>query len=103
MAVTIKLGQTVPYGEQEVDASGVPLPSQLAFDAPPTWASTSPNIATVAASADGLTAVVTAVAPGSTTIECSGKINGGTVSGSDVVIVLNNVAGLKLVPGTPTP
>lgn len=102
MPVTLKLGQSVVYSLQEVDASGNPISPAVSFDAPPTWKTTSPTIASVTPSADGTTCTVAAVAPGSTTVEADASVNGGDVFGTDVVTVENNVAALKLIAGTPS-
>lgn len=48
-------------------------------DSSPVWTTSRPEVATVAASADGLTATVVAVKAGSTTIQCSTAIRNGRV------------------------
>lgn len=76
------------------------------FDSPPIWSSSNEGVATVLAgpAGDGLTAVVTAVAPGDTTITATTTNSDGTVvSGSEDLTVTGGepaTVTVTLTPGT---
>jgi hypothetical protein len=72
-------------------------------DAPPVWTNSNPAAATMVASADGLTAVLTPVAVGVTTVGVSVVINKVTFSASDdITIVAGAIASISIV-ATPAP
>lgn len=99
MPKTLSVGQTDSATFQEIGTGGEVLATPIPFDAPPVWASDTPAVGTVVASADGLSAEVTAVGPGVANISVSGAIGGKTVAGSGVLTVADTVASLNVVFG----
>lgn len=83
---------------QAVDAKGN-IVSPVAFDSPPTWTNSDDTAATVAASADGTTAVVTPVkVGGTTTVSVSASIAGTVFTAStQITVVTGAVAGISIV------
>ena len=67
-AVSLTTAQSVPVSIQDLDANGTVLSPVIPFDAPPTWTSDTPSVATVSPATDGMSATVVAVAAGSATI-----------------------------------
>ena len=93
MSVTMTDAQTVSYTCEPEDSRGFPVADTL------TWSeSSSGAVVTAAPSADGLSCVFTAVAPGTSTI----TVTDGTLTGTDIITVTPGpVASLVLTPGTP--
>jgi hypothetical protein len=93
MSVTMTDSQQVSYGVEPEDDKGFPVADTI------TWSEDSGGaVLSAAPSADGLSCVFTAVAPGSANVTASD----GTLSASDLVTVTAGaVASLVLTPGTP--
>jgi hypothetical protein len=93
MSVTITDDQEVTYTVEPEDDKGFAVSDTI------TWSSDDAGaVLTITPSADGLSAVFAAVAPGSATISATD----GTLSASDLVTVTAGaVASLVLTPGTP--
>jgi hypothetical protein len=79
-APSITLGQTLTITLQPQDSETPPEPGSLQPGNVPTWANQNPSIVTVTPASDGLSAVVTPVAPGSyvVTSQADSNFNGGT-------------------------
>jgi hypothetical protein len=94
MSVTMTDTQEVSYAVEAEDSKGVQVSDTL------TWSSDDAGaVVTVTPSADGLSCVFAAVAPGAATI----TVTDGTLSGSDLITVTAGpVASLVLTPGVPT-
>ena len=93
MSVTMTDDQQVSYSVEPEDDKGFATSDTI------TWSSDDGGaVLTVTPSADGLSCVFAAVAPGSATITASD----GTLSASDLITVTaGGVASLVLTPGTP--
>jgi hypothetical protein len=94
MSVTMSDTQEVSYAVEPEDSKGAQVADTL------TWSESSAGaVVAVTPSADGLSAVFAAVAPGTSTI----TVTDGTLSGTDLITVVPGaVASLVLTPGTPT-
>jgi hypothetical protein len=94
MSVTMSDTQEVSYAVEPEDSKGAQVADTL------TWSESSAGaVVAVTPSADGLSAVFAAVAPGTSTI----TVTDGTLSGTDLITVTPGpVASLVLTPGTPT-
>ena len=94
MSVTMTDSQEVTYTCEPEDSKGIEVSDTL------TWSSDDGGaVLTVTPSADTLSCVFAAVAPGSATI----TVTDGTLSGTDLITVTAGpVASLVLTPGTPT-
>jgi hypothetical protein len=100
---TLKDNQTVPVTLEVDDFANNPIANAV-FTVPPGWQSSDPTIATVAASDDGLSAVVSTVGPlGQAQITVTGTaVDGRTITGiGQVNIVTSGAATFKLNFGTP--
>lgn len=86
------------------DDSKLNVVSPVTFDSPPVWTNSNPAAATLVASTDGTTAVLTPVAAGLvTTVGVSASVAGVSFSASDdVSIVSGAVASISIVL-TPAP
>jgi len=96
MSLQLKDTEKASYKLEAVDAKGAPT----TLGDVPEWSTSDPAVATVAASADGMSAVVSAVKPG----KCQVAVHdpGTGLSGSDELTVVAGVAAnLVLTPGTP--
>lgn len=93
MSVTMTDAQQVTYTCEPEDSKGFQVSDTL------TWSSDDAGaVLTVTPSADGLSCVFAAVAPGTATI----SVTDGTLSGSDLITVTpGGVATLVITPGTP--
>ena len=92
----LRLDQTNALSIEAVDANGTAVPS--VFDSPPVWTNSNDTKATVAAAADGLTAVVTPVSLGETTVTVSASIGGASFSATLVItVVAGLVVGIRIV------
>lgn len=110
--ITVIQDVSANFGAADAKGNAVPVP---AFAAPPTWTSSDTTILTVAAAADGLSAVVTAVGKvGSADVTVSGTPTGATsaISGTAQVAVVAAAASSLVIgfgtpaiqtPGTPPP
>ena len=102
MPLTLTDSQQVVYTIEADDKKGQPV-TGASFDAPPVWAGSNDAVATVTASADGLSATVVPQIPGDVTVSVSAAIKGATVGGSDDLTVTSGAATtVKLVAGAPT-
>lgn len=104
-SMTINVIQQVVATAVPVDARGNPgVPTS--FSSPPSWSSSDTTVMTVAAAADGLSAVVTAAGKvGSATLSVSGTPVGATapISGSATVsVVAAPAVGLTISFAAPT-
>ncbi len=96
--------QDVPLSITPVDKKG--NPAQL--DGPPVWSSSNSEVVTVVASADGLSAVASAVGPLGTatvSVKADGDLGAGvnTISGTlDITVVGSGAVTLTIKAGTPT-
>jgi hypothetical protein len=82
-------------------------PTTVAFDGVPVWAGSDDTVATVTPAADGMSAVVHAVIPGSMKVTVSGDADLGEgvqpVAGElDVEVSAGATVTFDIVPGTPT-
>jgi hypothetical protein len=75
MASTFAMNQIVNLSIQALDASGNVL-TGVVFDSPPAWTDDAPATATLVASADGTTAVLTPVAPGTLNVGLTAIVGG---------------------------
>lgn len=85
MTATLPLDQLGNLALTVTDHANNPL--TVAFDAPPVWGSSAPTVGTIAAAADGVTAILTPVALGGLTVSVSATIGGKSFSGTLDVIV----------------
>lgn len=93
MSVTMTDAQEVTYACEPEDSKGFEVSDTL------TWSESSGGaVVTAAPSADGLSCVLTAVAPGTSTV----SVTDGSLSAQDLITVTpGSVASLVLTPGTP--
>lgn len=107
MPASLKSGQSVSATFNELAPDGVTVVTPpLPFDAPPSWSVDDLSVASVAPAADGLSAVVAYVGPGTAALTVVGQINGNKVVGTDFVTdaaLPPSVGSLQIVFGTPTP
>lgn len=107
MPASLKPGQSTTATFNELAPDGVTVVTPpLPFDAPPSWSVDNSAVASVAAAADGLSANVAYVGPGTAAITVTGTINGNKVTGTDFVTdapLPPAVGSLQLVFSTPTP
>src|SRR5271154_4010124 len=68
MSTTVNLGHTISMSIAFLDQNGNPMLTTPTPDSPPVWTNTTPATETVAAAANGLTAVATPVAVGTDTV-----------------------------------
>jgi hypothetical protein len=73
-----KLALTIVY----LDANGNPMLTAPVLASPPTWANTTPATETLVASADGLSASTTALAPGTDAVSLSVVVGAATFTAS---------------------
>lgn len=101
---TITAVQQVTGSASPVDAKGNPVTTT--FPTPPSWSSSDTTILTVAAAADGLSAVVTAVGKlGTAAVSVSGTPTGAAapITGSaDVQVTAATAASFSLTFGAPS-
>ena len=87
MTIIVTMGQTLNMKLTVLDQHGNPMAGQVVFDAAPGWTNSNPEVETIAAAADGQSAVGTPVAPGSDVVTVGASINGQAFSATlDVVI-----------------
>lgn len=102
---SLTTGQTLPLSIEFDDATGAAMPPSVT-DSPPVWTSGDPTIATVAAAADGLTALLTPVAVGGVVVTLVVLVAGVSFQAS-LTVAVNAVApvltSVKIIAGTPTP
>jgi hypothetical protein len=96
MALTLNTIQSAPITLEEVDAKG----GKVAVVGPVVWSVSDPAVFTIEPAADGLSAVVTAVAVGAGVVTAVADGLTGTL---DVSVVAAPGVALNLIPGTPTP
>lgn len=89
MSTDVFIGHTVNFGISQVDTTGLPMVTPVAFDAAPTWAesSTDGSIETLTVAGDGLTAVGSAVGAGTDTVTATVIVGGVSFSASVDVVV----------------
>ena len=87
MATTVNVGHKINCALQLLDQSGNPMLVTPTPDSVPTWTNGSPAVDTLVAAVDGMSAVDTAIAPGSDTIQLSGSFGGTTFTASLAVTV----------------
>ena len=102
MALTLTDSQKAALTIAPVDAKGAPA----SLDGAPVWASSDETIVTVAASADGLSAEVSAVRPGAATVTVTGDslIGDGTtpiVGTLDVTVIAGQAVKIDITAGAP--
>ena len=98
----LKVNDQLPISIQAADEFGNPTTAN--FDAPPVWTSSDDTVASVQASADGLSALVTSPSGklASATVQVSGTVGGSPVQGSlQLDMVAGDTAEIVLAPGTP--
>ena len=93
MSVTLTDAQEITYTCEPLDSKGIEVSDTL------TWSSDDGGaVVTLTPSADTLSCLFAAVAPGTANI----SVTDGTLSGADVITVTpGSVASLVLTPGTP--
>ena len=100
---TISVIQDVSANFGAVDAKGNPVPLPT-FSAPPAWSSSDTTVLTVAAAADGMSAVVTAVGKiGAANITVTGTPTGQTAISGSAQVNVGTAAAASLVIGFGTP
>lgn len=100
----LKVNDQLPIAIQAADEFGNPTAAN--FDSPPAWSSSDASVAAVAASADGLSAIVTSPSGklASATIQVAGLVGGQAVQGSlQLDMVAGDTAEIVLAPGAPSP
>lgn len=97
----MKINQSAPVTAQAADAQGHPTGD--AFDGPLSWSVDHPEIATLTPAADGLSAVLAGVSPGSVVVSAAGQVQGQSVSGTLNVQIVDVSTQILLTLGTPTP
>jgi hypothetical protein len=78
----VTVGHKIALSISYLDANGNPLLTTPTPDSPPTWANTTPATETLVASADGLSANTTALAPGTDAVSLTVVVGGATFSAS---------------------
>jgi hypothetical protein len=105
MAFILTDVQKVTLSVQPVDAAGNPA----ALDGAPVWTSTDPSVLDVVASADGLSAVATAVGPLGTaqiSVLADADLGAGviTITGVlDVQVMASQAVSFSITPAAPEP
>lgn len=95
----LEVGQSVIVTAQPEDASG----NLTTITGVPTWSSANTAISTVGSvSADGLTATITAVAPGATTVSAAGNSSAGNFATPFNVIIGGPATSFLYTFGTPS-
>lgn len=105
MAFALNVGQTIDFSIRYLDTTGVEMTTPPKADSTPSWGNLHPDIETLTASGDGLTATATGVAAGTDTIQVSLSVGGqsftatldGTVSGT----AGQTLGSIEIVAGTP--
>ena len=87
MTTILTMGHKLGLSIQVLDQNGNPMLTPVTYDAPPAWTNTTPATETIAASADGQTALGTPVAPGTDTVSVSFSIGGKSFSATLAVEV----------------
>lgn len=104
MALTMQVGQTDNLTLAFLDQNGKPMANNPTVDSPPSWSNTSGTAESVGPASDGLSAVLTALAEGTDTVNMTLSVDGKSFSASlDVTVeaapqVLTSV---EIVAGTP--
>jgi len=76
MTATLSVGHTLALSILVLDQFGNPMLEPVTYDSPPAWTNSTPAVETLAAAADGQTAVATPVAPGSDVISLAFTVGG---------------------------
>ena len=102
MAVVLSVIEKVRLSIQPIDAKGNPAP----VDGIPAWSVANPEVASLAVSDDGLSAVLTATAPGSTQVSVQADARLGpdvnTITGLlDVTVTPAEAVTIQITTGTP--
>lgn len=99
--MNLKANDQLPLSIAAADEFGNPTAS--VFDSAPVWSVDNTAIATVAASADGSSAIVTPTgALGSANVQVLGLVAGQQVQGTlPLVLIAGDVAEITIAPGTP--
>ena len=82
MATTVSVGHKVNMAIAFFDQHGNPMLTTPAPDSPPTWSDTNPAAGTLVTDPTGLTAVDTAIAEGSDTVNLTVVVGGQSFSAS---------------------
>lgn len=103
-SLTIK--QTLPITAAAVDDAGAP--ANLPTGVVPAWTTDNPANATIAAAADGMSAVLTPLVVGTSVVTATATMaDGSTISGNLTITItdeaVNKPTRLILTSGTPTP
>jgi len=104
MAFILSVVEKVSLSIQPIDAKGNAAP----VDGVPVWSVANPDLAALAVSDDGLSALLTATAPGSTQVSVQADARLGpdvnTITGLlDVVITPAEATTIQIVAGKPEP
>lgn len=76
LMTTLTVGHKLALAIAFLDANGNPMLTAPTVDSPPVWGNTTPATETLVASADGLSAVATSVAPGTDAISLTVLVGG---------------------------
>lgn len=89
MSTSVTVGHKVDYSFIYVDTNGNPMLTPVTPDAPPVWtdAPSAAGVDTFTVAADGNTAVLQALAPGSDTVSVKVAVGGVTFSANDLVTI----------------
>ena len=89
MSNTVTVGHVIDYSILYVDTTGAPMLTPVTPDSPPIWtdAPATPPVDTFTPSADGMTAVLSATAPGADTVSLSVTVAGVQFTATDQVVI----------------
>jgi hypothetical protein len=87
LMTTLSVGHKLQLAILYLDQNGNPMVTTPVADAPPSWTNSTPTTETLVVAGDGQTAVATAVAPGSDTINLSLDVGGVAFSATLAVTV----------------
>ena len=87
MSDIVTVGHLIDFSIQYVDTAGNPMLTPVTPDSPPVWTNVPSAADTFVASADGLTAVLTATAAGTDTVGLTVIVGGTTYTASDLITI----------------
>ena len=96
-AVIVNVGHKVSMSIVYLDANGNPMLTTPTPDSPPVWTDSTPATGGLVVSADGLTAVETAIAPGSDTVNLTVVVGGVSFAASQAITVDTAAQGLTSI------